>query len=431
MSSYRGDPNICDEIFRKYFYSSELPQKEDAFELHSRLQHLIECHRHMKKNINVLNITLEALRRNCDDLSGVVDSYSHCFRPLSAYQTMYWVKYSFKPHRRKTLFQRWRIVAQSTPRLWSKLHIVLPHKREENIDGDEEYLRRRSYVSLVKRLLRLSGNAPLSISISVSQGYGPCTDMSPTAKELLITVIKHSARWSEVDLFCSSDAFNFLNSEMVKDTPQPSLPLLRRVRVGHIIDPYRLPSGSSGALYPYTSSALRELSLSLCDTITPFLLRLQQPVSWRLLTHLSIHGYASGPQWLLSILPQCEQLEALLLGMREACHDDSVGPRHLPKLQSLSLQGTQDYIDDFVGCLETPLLTQFTFYTDQWNDTPWHVPNAPQLAPRFRWFLTQCGQMQSLTLSPHNLSVEMFVAIVEAVPGITTLTINTQPFPSS
>ncbi|KAF9054220.1 hypothetical protein BJ165DRAFT_1522766 [Panaeolus papilionaceus] len=436
-----------DERFQSYLHNSDILQNEEAFEFQSRLQRLVEQRRDIKKNINVLNITLNALQRTCDDLDGTIYSYRSLFSPIRRLpeDVLGEIFLHTLPSTRNAIpilselpllltlvCKKWRSIAQSTPRLWSRLHIVLPYNRATDIEGDEECSQKRSYVALVKHLLYLSGGVPLFLSISsCTQGYDGHIGTSPETKELLLAVIKHSTRWSEVNLVCDAYAFLFMNDEMIKCSPELSMPALRCVRAVHMVDPSLFLSDTDrpSTLYPYSSLALRELSLNLCNIFetSSFLPKLKQSVNWRLLTRLSLHQYDCGPQWLLGILLQCEQLEAFLLDIIGPCHDDSIGSIRLPNLKSLSLQGRQDNMDGVCRCLQTPLLTQFTFYALQ---VGFSTDESP-LSPPFRKFLAQCGNIQSLTLRSDRCGRNRLIDIFEAVPGITTLTVNNSNFPFS
>ncbi|KAJ7151787.1 hypothetical protein C8R43DRAFT_950961 [Mycena crocata] len=104
----------------------------------------------------------------------------------------------------------WRAISLSTPRLWSKLHVVepLPPPYPHGTQIDDTVQRKREQrVEITKTWLGRSGHCPLSISLHC------------TGPDLMESVLSFVSRWEHVDFTVPPDVLLLVSHLSVADVP--------------------------------------------------------------------------------------------------------------------------------------------------------------------------------------------------------------------
>ncbi|KAJ7031052.1 hypothetical protein C8F04DRAFT_960881 [Mycena alexandri] len=232
----------------------------------------------------------------------------------------------------------WRAISLTTPRLWSRLHIVEPSSPAlagGSSASDraifEEKLAQR--LKTTKIWLGRSGQRPLSISLQGNweQPHGDVNDVPVPKTPLFIeAIIPFASRWENITLRASATVLNMLSSLTEDDVP-----LLQRLEI----------SPHPGV----TTPRLQQLTALLC---APRLIDLtfggshantqNLPIRWENLTHLSLTSYNDSSLTCpiaLQLLVRCSQLQFCSFNFNQ--HDtlplvDGAGSTiELPCLQSL------------------------------------------------------------------------------------------------
>ncbi|KAJ7442977.1 hypothetical protein FB451DRAFT_1376808 [Mycena latifolia] len=196
----------------------------------------------------------------------------------------------------------WRSISLSTPRLWSRLHIVEPQLHSVNRpDFLEKKLAQR--LETAKMWLGRSGNCPLSISLQCDDHSSPWGSQN----HLIPALLPFASRWEHI-------SFKVLLSSLgiVSHLTDADVPMLKSVSINmpfrHTEDAVRLDSfGFLGA--PELSSFSFE-----GGSLSP----LELPLHWGGLINLSITTAwsAQGPvtsETALQLLSRCPQLRTCRL----------------------------------------------------------------------------------------------------------------------
>ncbi|PPR01674.1 hypothetical protein CVT24_001503 [Panaeolus cyanescens] len=447
---------ISKERFRPYLSNDGVPGEDILSEILSDLENLEKQREGTIRCIDVLNLTLSALQKQRRRLDHEISSYKSVLSPIRRLpddmlseiflHTLPSTRHPLPvltepPLLLTTVCKKWKRIAEATPRLWSKLHIVCPSGPNSATVDEDFKLLVYQYTTGVKRWLELSHDTPLALFLSLDAPYGgsmyyPDHHFHPLAEELLHFIIQQSPRWSTLELSCTVPTLRLMYRLISASGMHPTLPALRRLR-------FHIEYGEGGesqvedrkGLFPFSNSSITELSLNLWGhPLFKFLSSIYNVTNWGTLTHLTIHNFAGYLQPLLGTFRKCPQLEALLL----SCYGNTrletesgeftwVTPSELismPKLTTFTLQYGNDDEYNFCAFFDTPALTQFSFYPTYYKEFL-NVNEASNISSPLRRFLARCSNLRSLTLDPRWLtSKQDMVSIIQTVPQIEHITFN-------
>ncbi|KAJ7034024.1 hypothetical protein C8F04DRAFT_600371 [Mycena alexandri] len=234
----------------------------------------------------------------------------------------------------------WRAISLTTPRLWSRLHIVEPSRLGVADAVFEEKLAQR--VETTKTWLGRSGKCPLSISfqgcpdIPVPPGAISNDVFIPNTSHLFMqAIIPFTPRWQSITLCASSMVLETLSSITEDDVP-----LLQKLVISQ-----HFGTASFLTLPPPTFALLRapkliDLTFGGSHANTQNL-----PIRWENLTHLSLMGYSDSSltcRLVLQLLARCSQLQSCSLYFHQDDNslpltDEAGRTIELPFLHSLDI----------------------------------------------------------------------------------------------
>ncbi|KAF8143345.1 hypothetical protein K438DRAFT_1876203 [Mycena galopus ATCC 62051] len=242
----------------------------------------------------------------------------------------------------------WRVISLSTPRLWSRLHIVEPTRPYNSSPYAlspglyEAKVTQRLEVANI--WLRRSGTCPLSISVESNLDHGVSPPLTPspsvTKPDLFLNMlIPFASRWRSIRLVVPPSALETLSCLTENDVP-----LLRRLKIAQ--RPHHSPIVPQWTLAQcgiLNGPSLTKFSLSGSSVFSSDL-----PLRWSQLTALSLMGPAWGtghtPQScettldLLSRCPKLETCKLLIYDPRDGYLPDSVV--ECPFLHTFVLEST-------------------------------------------------------------------------------------------
>ncbi|KAJ6594565.1 hypothetical protein B0H19DRAFT_1056835 [Mycena capillaripes] len=263
----------------------------------------------------------------------------------------------------------WRTISLSTPRLWSRLHIVEPTR---------PYMYNSSYVpkpgafeaKVAQRLevaniwLRRSGNCPLSISLesNLDQGRTPPFTPSlsaPNTELFMNVIISFASRWQNIRLILPPVALEALSRLTESDVP-----LLQHLKLVQRPDSHSHPT-----THLSHSSVLHGPSISKFSISGSSVDFRDLPLRWNQLTALSLMGSAWGLsgvhtcQAILEILSKCPKLQTCKMQLQDSPESLSAHIIECPLLRTLILQCTGDPLQTschLLSRLSLPDLRDFT-----------------------------------------------------------------------
>ncbi|KAF7376685.1 hypothetical protein MSAN_00085500 [Mycena sanguinolenta] len=217
----------------------------------------------------------------------------------------------------------WRDLCLSTPRLWSRLHIVEPSCAdwETTLYGARE-AKQAQRVEITKAWLARSGQCPLSISLCGSSRPHPAPPGYTSTSVFLQTLISFASRWQDVSLLVSSSDLNNLGSISENDVP-----LLKVLDIKEIYDsPQGAQWGFSGLLRAPAMSSFTCNSNPVASS-----LRWEQLLSLSIVTSWVL-GVTS--EVVVEIFSRCPRLHTCRLVMNDT---DTSSAADGPVLELLSL----------------------------------------------------------------------------------------------
>ncbi|KAJ7689577.1 hypothetical protein B0H17DRAFT_1066199 [Mycena rosella] len=191
----------------------------------------------------------------------------------------------------------WRAISLSTPRLWSRLHIVEPACPRNNPAIFEPMLVQR--FEATRTWLSRSGNCPLSISLKCNYDQAGLTSTTPT--HLIQALLPFAPRWEHITF---STFYSVLES--MSHLVEADVPMLKSIGIMQATPGLAVPWESLGFL---RAPAIHSFSIA-GSSFRP----LELPLSWERLTDLSIlEGWGSANRSLTSemslhLLASCPQL---------------------------------------------------------------------------------------------------------------------------
>ncbi|KAK7006033.1 hypothetical protein R3P38DRAFT_3041071, partial [Favolaschia claudopus] len=193
----------------------------------------------------------------------------------------------------------WRTLSLSAPRLWSRLHIVLPPPDHESLsrDGDIYASKTAQRLEVASAWLGRTGTCPLSIS--VERNFHP--NLLDLPEDLVETLIPYASRWQNLRL-----ALPFSGLERLSMLSENDVPLLMSLSLSTPnVDP-EFTWSPAGILYAPNLSKFEFAGSGIIPSALP--------LRWDTLTELSLRVSSWNPrqnltcEMALDILSRCHAL---------------------------------------------------------------------------------------------------------------------------
>ncbi|KAJ7778381.1 hypothetical protein B0H16DRAFT_1360352, partial [Mycena metata] len=227
----------------------------------------------------------------------------------------------------------WRAIALSTPRLWSRLHVV-ESQRFHGADLALIEAKAAQRFAATEMWLGRSGNCPLSISLLCGSDETEFMPIAPSPiRSSVQALIPFAARWQHIDLTLSAAALN-----SILHLTESEVPLLQSVKLQH---QYHLSSlrenlENSGML---RASRISSFCGSGADIVSQNL-----PLRWAQLTVLAMTTAGTWQTLLtservLEILRRCPELCTCRLTVNDRIESEipSLPPLELNSLRTLEV----------------------------------------------------------------------------------------------
>ncbi|KAF8200048.1 hypothetical protein K438DRAFT_1823111 [Mycena galopus ATCC 62051] len=210
----------------------------------------------------------------------------------------------------------WRTISLSTPRLWSRLHIVepTPARPWDTSCPSLDLLQVKSAqrLEVATAWLQRSGTCPLSISLESRFNYDITPPLSPSSHVFLNTLISFASRWQNV-----SFAISPLEAQSLLRLTEDDVPLLKSLEINE-------RPGGPGPHYDAQWN-ISQGSILHAPTLSRFSLHgghvhsSSLPLRWSNLTALTLlnSGGDQTCQVILDILSRCSQLQSCMVLVRE------------------------------------------------------------------------------------------------------------------
>ncbi|KAJ6594528.1 hypothetical protein B0H19DRAFT_921036, partial [Mycena capillaripes] len=175
----------------------------------------------------------------------------------------------------------WRSISLSTPRLWSRLHIVEPTSYSWNLGFYEAKVTQR--LEVANAWLGRSGTCPLSLSLEGPHDHGITPPPSVSREAFSNLIVPFASRWQHIRLVIQPSS---LEAALLRLT-ENDVPLLKSLEIierpGH---PNYNPDRTQWSLSQ--SGVLRGPSLSRFSISGNDTIALNLPLRWNQLTTLSL-----------------------------------------------------------------------------------------------------------------------------------------------
>ncbi|KAJ7803486.1 hypothetical protein B0H14DRAFT_1637275 [Mycena olivaceomarginata] len=311
----------------------------------------------------------------------------------------------------------WRAISLTTPRLWSKLHIVEPTRPYNsppyNLNPGLYEAKVAQRLDVADAWLRRSGTCPLSISVESNLDHGVTPPLTPSPAPpntdvFLDMLVPYAYRWKELRLVVPPLALETLSRLTENDVP-----LLRRLKIVQRPQHTSYASGWSLAQCGVLSGPnLSRFSISGSSIVCSDL-----PLRWSQLTTLSLMGPAWGTghvqtTWMvLDILSRCPKLETCKLLVHES-PDDSPSVTECPFLHTFDLQAigaplsTAGYL---LSRLSLPELRDFKLRGQA-------EPHGSHGAESLISFLAASTHLEAISIDSDSFSKASLMAFIRGLP---------------
>ncbi|KAJ7157197.1 hypothetical protein C8R46DRAFT_1165600 [Mycena filopes] len=297
----------------------------------------------------------------------------------------------------------WRAISITTPRLWSRLHIVEPEPLGPDGILDEKVAQR---LETTKTWLDRSGQCPLSISFQ-----GSSSGSTAIRDRFMQTIIPLAPRWNDITLWVN------MVLDVFSDITENDVPLLRRLEVSEY------------------SVIEHSLALLKAPNLTEFIFtgrhgpgEIQDvPVRWENLAYLSI-GHTLPYRVALELLSRCPQLQvcSLLIHLDDISMDGPGGIVEVPLLHTLSITGFSPAIEMMFRRLSLPDLRHLDV-----QGQPGHMGSEQQLSIEdFLAVLAVSSRLQKLRIDTPMFTSSSLIQLFRGLPtSITCLHIADRMMP--
>lgn len=446
---YRLMYNIADSPFAHLFGTNDVPSDEEATRISQLISKPIEELRGLDEEIARLMSRLDELRLERDKVEAYVDPHRVLLTPVRRLPPdilgeifVHCLPTDRNPTRSLAeaplllgmICRSWRDISLSTPRVWTGIHVYIPHVLISQHQSLSDLVELRTQG--VQRWLGRSGTLPLSISLKISRQFPH--DSIILLEELARTLIRLSPRWSCLDLRVPYAFLKIIQQSVKPD----NLPRLRDFRAD--LQWTTPPDGDADhpeILCQRFLAAPTLVSVAIVHHLQ-HARSLLLPVSMASLTSLAIQCMAENveeslmftTQEALAILMQCKRLQRLHLPARlvHATAEDVLARVDLPDLIDLKLviYGDGGDISEyarsgyhaFFARLCTPSLKHLVLidYVYQWRH---HATDVGTSLPFLPLLSGHESRLESL-YSTFPASAEALLECLRLVPRLTALNTN-------
>ncbi|KAJ6476603.1 hypothetical protein DFH09DRAFT_1468518 [Mycena vulgaris] len=306
----------CDSI--RYFL--EGPQKELA-DLTEEIAHLESLLNQASSKRDRLKLFIDAhlalmspVRKLPDD---IVQTIFEATLPSTRHPT---ISSDESPLLLCQICQSWRALALTTPRLWARIHVIVPSEPKT-----------QSLTDVVTSWLARSGTVPLEFSVVFSRTSQGSRDISLVVAPLVAV----SARWKAIRFELPDNDPTVIIAPVISLSSQ-DVPLLQTVTFKIIQHAYHTVGNPATSLRLLEAESLRSLTLPSPKWTPP------DPGPWAHLSDLTISGHRGDAltyDAALAILSQCTALETCNLAVCSTRITTSK-PQHvsLPQLSHLTIE---------------------------------------------------------------------------------------------
>ena len=396
----------------------------------------------MNDEIGRVQETLDELKRQRDELVQLIDQYHALTSPIRRIprEILQEIFINCLPADRPAVMSEceaplligrvcssWRSISQSTPELWTSVHVSIPSTHfiasETSSAGyvvadciDYAVASNRMAelrTAALQEWLQRSGSLPVDISFSQWQDWThvPFDLNVPNEPHPIVdTILSVSRRWRQLIVAAHGSSIVCLLTRL-HDLPLLETVELRFPNMGESI----LSEISKSEYNIFRTPSLRRLSLYQSSGDC-----LDYPVNWANLTDLSIEG----DLWdrlslhqVVYLLSQCPQLVRCSLEIwTPEGPPVPYPPLTLPNLKCFSIFEGVDVTDLFY-CLNLPALREVVY------NTPF-APN-PHRKPSLLTLLRKSNKsVQKLTTDPKRFIMEHLIECLHFIPDATTLTLK-------
>ena len=385
----------------------------------------------MNDEIERAQATLDELKRQRDELVRLIDQYHALTSPIRRIprEILQEIFINCLPADRPAVMSDreaplligrvcsgWRSTSQSTPELWTSVHVSIPNTNlsasgPTNVDyvvASNRLAKLRT--AALQEWLQRSGSLPVDISFFQGEDwtYRPL-DFNPINEPhpIVDTILSISRRWRKLSVAAQGPSMVCLL------TRPHDLPLLETLDLSFPSMGQSIVAESPKSEYNvFRTPSLRRLSFT--QSSGDFL---DFPVNWANLTDLAMEGDSWEGLSLhhaVRLLSQCPQLVRCSLEIRMPGGPPiPSSPLTLFHLKCFSIFEGVDVTDMF-DCLDLPALREVEYHTS-------FVPN-PHKKPSLLTLLRNSNRsVQKLTTDPKRFIMEGLIECLHFIPDATTL----------
>ncbi|KAJ7762553.1 hypothetical protein B0H16DRAFT_1368751, partial [Mycena metata] len=416
--------------FSAYLGTNYCPKDEEILEIKSIL---VESTRRLKildEEVADLQKAIDKLKEERDSVESFVDAHKALISPARQlpFDLIQEIFVACLPTHRNCVMSAseapvllgricslWRAISLSTPRLWSKIHVVDPLNWVPSPLVQRKLAQR---LETTKMWLERSGQCPLSISLecsadSNSQIHLPSEQPTiPGAVQILQALVPFSRRWRHIYF----SAPLWILQQTMSQLHEADVPLLESIAIYH--NDFHTYFDDPAIQSPGPFEILRGARISSFSVAGNIFAPTRFPVRWQQLTSLTIDG----PPWnvrpelnseaILRIIAGCLELRFCRLGINDG-ENTEIHSQHpiieLPFLHTLELHCVQNMgptISFLLERISSPKLCSFTIRG--YMET--HYPGS--LAP----FFARSGSLETLEIDSMAFSKASLIESLLALP---------------
>ncbi|KIM41494.1 hypothetical protein M413DRAFT_149619, partial [Hebeloma cylindrosporum] len=358
--------------FTVLLQNNDAPAEKTILEVAESLKVPLNELREIEKEIQRLNELMEIMNAKRRSIQKIIDDHNVILAParrlpqdvlheiflncLPTHRNPN-VEFSESPLLLTRICSSWRAIALSSPRMWSKVHIVLPRFSS----GDTARRQRFADAVLLKcnilrKWLGQSGTFPLSLSITHP---GACAMEYEPARAMFNLLLSFADRWSDVQLSMSEDVYHKLQGKMdpTKFSSLKSLDITLHTK-------YYGNNVHSPPIQLLAAPNLCRLAISAIWTTLRMTRNLVQPI-WNNITHITLSSITD--KYLPLLLKKSYNLVFGDFRVNpspwdaEPLVDQEETP--LPRLESLSIDdsGAQETMDALFNAIKAPALSKLSY----------------------------------------------------------------------